>query len=100
MVLEHALLAVRPGDEEKFEAALDEALGVIGGAEGCGTVKVLRGIESTSTYLLLVEWASVEAHNEGFRKSEAFLRWRDLVSPWWVELPVVEHFAAVAERTA
>ena len=99
MVLEHALLSVRPGDEEQFEAALDEALGVIGSAEGCGTVQVLRGVESPSTYLLLVEWVSLEAHTEDFRSSPAFLRWRELVSPWWVDLPVVEHFATLVERS-
>jgi len=98
MVLEHALLSITPGEEAHFEAALAEALEVIGGAEGCGTVTVLRGVESPSTYLLLVEWSSVEAHNEGFRKSEAFARWRALVSPAWAELPTVEHFATVAER--
>jgi quinol monooxygenase YgiN len=98
MVLEHALMNVRPGEEERFEAALDEALEVIGAADGCGTVTVLRGIESPSTYLLLVEWASLDAHTEGFRGSDAFARWRALVSPWWSELPVVEHFAPAKER--
>jgi quinol monooxygenase YgiN len=100
MVLEHALMHVGPGEEDRFETVLDEALEVISAADGCGAVRVLRGVESPSTYLLLVEWSSVEAHTEGFRGSERFARWRQLVSPFWVELPVVEHFAPTAERLA
>ena len=99
MVVEHALMAITPGDEDRFAAALDEALGVITSAPGCRSARVLRGVESPSTFLLLVEWDSVEAHTEGFRSSELFARWRALVSPFWVELPVVEHFSPAAERT-
>jgi quinol monooxygenase YgiN len=92
MILEHVLLAVRPGEEEGFEAVLDEALGVIGTAQGCRSARILRGLESPSTFLLLVEWDSVEDHLEGFRGSPAFDRWRALVAPFWVELPDVRHF--------
>jgi len=100
MVLEHALMSVHPGQEAQFEVDLEEALRVITSAEGCTSAKVLRGVESTSTYLLLVEWTSVAAHLEGFRGSPAFTRWRELVGPWWVEVPVVEHFSPTAEQPA
>jgi heme-degrading monooxygenase HmoA len=98
MVLEHALMHVTPGEEERFEGVLDEALGVITSAEGCLGARIRRGIESPSTYLLEVEWTTVAAHTEGFRSSELFARWRALMSPFWVELPVVEHFSLAAER--
>jgi quinol monooxygenase YgiN len=98
MVLEHALMHVTPGEEGAFEAVLDEALGVITSAEGCLSARVRKGIESPSTYLLEVEWTSVTAHTEGFRSSELFVRWRELVSPFWAELPVVEHFSLSAEQ--
>jgi len=98
MVLEHALMHVTPGEEEGFEAVLGEALAVIASAEGCLGARIRRGIESPSTYLLEVEWTNVAAHTEGFRSSELFVRWRKLVSPFWSELPVVEHFSLTAER--
>jgi heme-degrading monooxygenase HmoA len=100
MALEHALMHVAPGAEAGFEAVLEEALGVITSAEGCRSARVLRGVESPSTYLLLVEWTSVAAHTEDFRSSELFVRWRELVSPFWDQMPVVEHFEPRADRLA
>ena len=97
MIYEHAVMSVIPGQEAAFEAALAEALEVIGTAAG-GTARVLRSVEAPSTYVLLVEWDSVEAHTEGFRGSEAFARWRALVSPHWSELPEVQHLTPIAER--
>lgn len=94
-VTEHALLFIRPGQERDFEAAFEEAGQVIATSQGCRSVRLLRGHESPSTYLLLVEWDSLEAHTVGFRESPAFTRWRELVSPFWEPMPSVQHFRAV-----
>jgi heme-degrading monooxygenase HmoA len=96
VVLEHALLPVRPGQEAAFEAALAEALPLIAAATGNRSVTVSRGVESPSTYLLLVEWDSVADHEEGFRGSAAYGRWRALLHPFYDPFPVVEHFTPVA----
>ena len=98
MVIEHALMQIVPGQEAAFEAVLPAALEVITASPGCRSARIAAGIESPGCYLLLVEWDSVEAHVEGFRGSELFAAWRELVSPFWVELPVVEHFDPAAER--
>jgi heme-degrading monooxygenase HmoA len=98
MVIEHALMQIVPGEEAAFEAVLPRALEVITSAEGCQSARVCAGVESPSCYLLLVEWDSVEAHVEGFRGSELFATWREIVSPFWAELPVVEHFSPTAEK--
>ncbi|VXC00868.1 antibiotic biosynthesis monooxygenase family protein [Nocardioides sp. AX2bis] len=95
MILEHALLPVRPGEEAAFEAALAEAVPLISAAPGFGSISVSRGVESPSTYLLLVEWDSVADHEEGFRGSPAYERWRALLHPFYDPFPVVEHFAPV-----
>lgn len=92
MILERALIRVRPGEEAAFEAAFAEARQVILSAGGCRSAEVLRGVESPSLYLLLVEWASLEDHTEGFRGSALFTRWRELIGPYFAEPPDVEHF--------
>jgi heme-degrading monooxygenase HmoA len=48
-------------------------------------------IEDPSRYRLLVRWATLEDHTEGFRNSDAFPRWRALVSPFFASPPVVTH---------
>jgi quinol monooxygenase YgiN len=99
LIREHAQLSITPGEEAAFEAVLPTALDVITSAPGCHRAEVHRGIESPSTYLLLVWWDSVEAH-QAFRGSERFAEWRGHVQPHWAELPHVEHFDLVAERDA
>lgn len=98
MILEHALLEVTPGREAEFEASMASALAIIEADPGCRGASVRRQIESPSTYLLLVEWTSVEAHLEGFRQSPAFERWRELTHPFYVERPSVTHFHGPLSR--
>ena len=93
MVLEHALIAVRPGSQEEFEAAITEARKVISAASGFRSFSLRRGVESPDRYLLLVEWESVEAHNVGFRESPAFAEWRSHIAPFFDGQPQVDHYA-------
>jgi heme-degrading monooxygenase HmoA len=93
MITEHALLRVIAGQEAAFEEAFDTARHIIAASPGCHGVTLSRGIESPSTYLLLVESESVEAHLVGFRESEAFEQWRALLHHFYEPKPVVEHFA-------
>lgn len=97
MIVEHGLLHVVPGREEEFEAALAEAKLLVAAAPGFRSLRVSRGVESPSTYLLLVEWERLEDHTEGFRGSPAFTEWRRLVGDFWEPKPTVEHFRPVAE---
>ena len=94
-ILEHALLPVIPGREAEFEAAFAEATAIIAAMPGFIDLTLSRGIESPSSYLLLVRWQSVEAHEVGFRGSAGYQRWRELLHGFYEPFPVVEHFARV-----
>ena len=97
MIIEHALLNVRPGEEEDFIAALEGALPLISATPGFIGLKVARGIESPSDFVLLVEWESVEAHSVGFRQSDRYEAWRAALHHFYEPMPVVEHFDPVIE---
>jgi heme-degrading monooxygenase HmoA len=92
MVLEVALIDVVPGREDEFLAAYGKARPTLAGTPGCRSVRMTRGIESPSRFVLLVEWDSVEAHLENFRATERFTTWRGLIGPYFDGAPVVEHF--------
>jgi heme-degrading monooxygenase HmoA len=96
MILEHAVFAITPGSEGDFEAAIDEAKQLVAATSGFRSLTLRRGIEQPSTYLLLIEWDSVEAHMVGFRESDRFPRWRELIGSYFAAPPVVEHFDATA----
>lgn len=99
MIVEHGLLHVVPGREDEFEAALAAAKEIVAASPGFRSLRVSRGVESPSTYLLLVEWDRLEDHTEGFRGSAAFAEWRRLVGGFWDPKPTIEHFRPVAEAT-
>ncbi|MGZ4453249.1 MAG: antibiotic biosynthesis monooxygenase family protein [Nocardioides sp.] len=92
MILEHALLPVRPGREAAFETAMAEALPIIRRQPGCLRAEVSRCVEQPSTYLLLAEWDSVEAHEDGFRGSEDYQEWRALLHHFYDPFPTVLQF--------
>jgi heme-degrading monooxygenase HmoA len=93
MILEHAILEVRPGVIQAFEAAMDEAVPLIAASEGFLGIEVRPCIETPGRYLLLVKWTSVAAHQEGFRKSERYQKWRALLHGFYDPFPRVEHYA-------
>lgn len=95
MVLEIAPIEVVPGQEEAFAAAYAAARHLVADTPGCRGVRMTRGVESPSRFVLLVEWDSVEAHEEHFRASERFTQWREQLGPFFAAPPVVEHYADV-----
>ena len=95
MVLEVADIAVASGREDDFLAAYLTVRDTLAGTPGCRSVRMTRGVESPSRFVLLVEWDSVEAHVRNFRESERFTTWRSLIGPYFASPPVVEHFLDV-----
>jgi heme-degrading monooxygenase HmoA len=93
MILETAILSVKPGQNAAFEAAMVEARPLIAGSPGFLGIEVRPCIERPGAYLLLVRWARLEDHTEGFRTSEAYGKWRALLHHFYDPFPTVEHFA-------
>jgi heme-degrading monooxygenase HmoA len=91
MVLEIAEFAIASGREEDFTAAFQQAIPLVAATEGFREARLTQGVESPSTFVLLVEWDSVEAHTRGFRESERFARWRELIGPFFAAEPRVLH---------
>ena len=54
MVLEVALVDVVPGQEDAFAAAYREGRPILAGTPGCRSVRMTRGVESASRFVLLV----------------------------------------------
>jgi heme-degrading monooxygenase HmoA len=92
MVLEHAVLDVIPGREQDFEEAFDVAKSVISESAGFISLGLHRCVEHPSRYLLLVAWETLEAHIDGFRGSDRYEEWRQLLHHFYVPFPTVEHY--------
>jgi heme-degrading monooxygenase HmoA len=94
-VLEHALLDVVPGRGDDFERAFEQARPLIAASPGFRWLQLERCVERPSQYLLLVGWDRLEDHTEGFRGSDRYERWKELLHHFYDPFPLVEHYRSV-----
>lgn len=94
-VLEVADIVVSSGSAAEFVRAFRSVRDVLATTPGCRSVRMTAGIESPDRFVLLVEWDSVEAHEQNFRGSDRFGRWRAAIGPFFAQPPRVEHFTDV-----
>jgi heme-degrading monooxygenase HmoA len=92
MILEAAILNIRDGSNDAFEAAFREASPIIAAIPGYISHEVRPCIETPNRYLLLVQWRRLEDHTVGFRQSEGYQRWRALLHHFYDPFPTVEHY--------
>jgi heme-degrading monooxygenase HmoA len=94
MILEVARLPVKTGEEAAFEAAFAEAAKIISAQPGYLSHELVRGADADngSHYVLLVRWESVAAHQDGFRNSAAYQKWRELLHKFYEPGIAVAHF--------
>ncbi|MFJ9517770.1 antibiotic biosynthesis monooxygenase family protein [Kitasatospora sp. NPDC101801] len=94
MILESALLDVRPGLEEDFLAAFTEARPLIAVQRGFRSLELRRCLDEGrgSRFLLQVAWDTLADHTEGFRGSAEYQQWRELLHHFYEPFPEVEHY--------
>jgi heme-degrading monooxygenase HmoA len=94
MILEVAILDVKPGLEHDFLAAFAKAQAIIASMTGYISHQLKRCLENSSRFILLVQWQKLEDHTEGFRKSEEYKEWKSLLHHFYDPFPTVEHYEA------
>jgi quinol monooxygenase YgiN len=95
MVLEIADIQITPGNEEAFIDAYHEVRDALVTTPGCRSARMTRSIESPHRFVLIVEWDSVAAHEQNFRGTDRFTRWRAAIGPHFAQPPHVEHVTTV-----
>ena len=95
MILELATLTIKAGEQKAFEEALNKAQEVLKQAEGYISHEFQHCMEEQEKYILLIHWESLEAHTEGFRKSELFKEWRAIIGGYFAEAPQVLHYEKI-----
>jgi len=93
MILETAILNVRPAEEAAFETAMRAAQPLIAATPGFIGLDLHRCIETPNRYLLLVRWRALEDHTVGFRQSDRYREWRALLHHFYDPFPTVEHYS-------
>jgi len=95
MLLEVAILDVKPEQGEMFERAFAQAQKMISTMPGYISHQLQHCLEKPNRYLLLVNWNTLEDHTQGFRKSAQYQEWRKLLHHFYEPFPEVEHYEVV-----
>ena len=95
MILEVAILDLKPGIDREFEAAFKVASNIIVGMPGYIAHELQHCLENRDRYILLVRWEKLEDHTVGFRSSPEYQEWRDLLHHFYDPFPTVEHYQMV-----
>ena len=93
MVVDRAQIDIKPGEEDAFVASVRwAAADVLPQAQGYRSVRLYRGIESPSRFLMLVEWDSLEDHERFRDTSELVGSWLERLRGYVAGPPEVGHF--------
>ena len=95
MVLEVAILDVKPNQEKDFEEAFSKAQSIIASIDGYISHQLQQCIEKPNRYILLVNWEAIEDHTIGFRQSAKYQEWKTLLHHFYDPFPTVEHYTDV-----
>jgi heme-degrading monooxygenase HmoA len=99
VILEVAILDVKPNQEKEFEAAFEKAQAIIANIDGYVSHQLQKCIEKRNRYILLVNWQTLEDHTVGFRESKEYLEWSALLHHFYEPFPDVEHYQRVYHNT-
>ncbi len=98
MILEVAILDVKPTQSEHFQSAFQEASAIIASMPGYLWHQLQKCIEDEDRYILLVQWEKLEDHTVGFRQSAQYQEWKNLLHHFYDPFPTVEHYQLVLEN--
>ena len=92
MILEVAILDVKPAETLEFETAFQQAAPIISSMKGYRGHELRKCLERDNRYILLVHWERLEDHTEGFRQSGEYQSWKRLLHHFYDPFPTVEHY--------
>jgi heme-degrading monooxygenase HmoA len=92
MILEVAILNIKKGFSDDFEINFKKAEKIISSMKGYISHNLKKCIEEENKYILLVNWQTIEDHEIGFRKSDEYKEWKELLHHFYEPFPIVEHY--------
>jgi len=94
MIVEHALLQVKPDQSARFVDAMRRAKPLIAKQPGFQSIEVRASADNPEQFLLLVTWDNIESHRDGFRNSPEYQKWRALLHGFYDPMPSVNYFGS------
>jgi heme-degrading monooxygenase HmoA len=96
MVIEIAVLRAKADTSDKLRDGLRLARAVIVRAPGYRGSEFYQGLEDPRSFILRVEWDTIEAHMRDFRQSPLLAEWRSHFYHLLDGTPAVTHYQVIA----
>ena len=90
-------VTVKSRREDDFEGAFQSNVALLAGAKGCLDVKLLRAVDRQGTFVILIQWESLEYHIDVFTKSKAYAKLASATAPFFAARPEFFHAATVID---
>ena len=97
MVVEYIRYRIDADRREAFERAYSKAAASLDASPHCLAYEIARGVEDPKTYVVRIEWDSVEGHEQGFRKSSDFGEFFSAVKPFFDDIEEMRHYQSLLD---
>ncbi len=95
MIVEYIRYTIPEDRSPAFEAAYTEARSSLDESSQCLGYELTRCVEAPTSYILRIEWDSLEGHESGFRQSAEFRRFFQYVRPFFSDIEEMRHYNVV-----
>lgn len=92
MLVEYTRYKVAEGQGDTLEEAYQRAQSALIASPHCLSHELSRCSEEPDSYILRIEWDSLEGHLEGFRKSPEFKTFFGHVRPFFNNIQEMRHY--------
>ena len=92
MIAEVVKLMIKQNQVADFQAAFKEAELLLSKNTGYISHSLKQSLDDDHCFLLQINWQTVADHQEGFRKSNHYQQWKQLLHHFYEPFPTVEYF--------
>jgi quinol monooxygenase YgiN len=98
MIVEYIRYKIPLNDSVAFERDYAQAAKSLDSSNHCLAYELSCCLDETGSYVLRIEWDSVEGHMQGFRGSESFRSFFAAIKPYLDRIEEMRHYKQTAVK--
>lgn len=95
MIVEYIRYTIAEAKSQAFEEAYTRAAASLSASVHCLGYELTRRLEEPSSYILRIQWDSLEGHERGFRGSDEFRQFLPHIRPFIGDIQEMRHYEVV-----
>ena len=92
MIVEYIRYTIAVDRRSAFESAYGQAGAALQASPECHAYELSRCVEEANEYILRIEWDSLAAHMQGFRRSPQFRTFFASIQPYVGDINEMRHY--------